>query len=529
MSSGVAALTHTFLSAGWLAAARSRLTPPPPVTRSTVAFRMRITDRQPGQLAAVDVRVNLTDGLLALDAAAGPEPGLLFTFDTAAATQLLLGTPLARAGIVERGDVEVAGNFSLIFFIDAALQRDHAGHVATLRALTARAPAGASELAGNPNPEPAPDQLAAVEHARTTLPSTMRLLEALITGSTPGAQLFVSRGAELAADVGIGLARPGVPMTNTSKVLWYCCAKPLLSVALGQLWEQGRFDPYRPVADYLPEFGVGGKEQVASWQLLTHTGPIPTGLDPLHGVVAGPDDIRHRLAFDVSPPQAPTSGTGSAINYSQWWSWFVLAELIPAIDGRSYVDYVNAEIIEPCGMTDTLVVLDDADFDEIGDQLPLIHVGNPGSSCWPTYWWSTKAATTRCIPGVNTRGSMADLGRFYRMLLAGGRVAEHQLVSPTTVVALTARHRYGKHDRWGNSDWGLGFRLECRQQGEEFTSFGSYTSGRSYGHDGLWTAVAFADPEQELAVAIHLNGKIEHEPHRVRILGLADAIYTDLS
>ncbi|MFB7476421.1 serine hydrolase domain-containing protein [Kitasatospora sp. NPDC056184] len=518
-----------FLSADWLAGTAGRLAAPDPAPRSTVGLRLRVTDPPPGTAAAADVLVDLAGGRLAVTPAAGDPPGLLIDLPYAAAYTLLLGPAPDRAGILERGDVTVLGNFSLLFFVDAALERDRSGHAAALRSGTAEPPPGAVRATGAepvpPAAAPAPADTEALERADANLPRTLRELRREVGTSTPGAQFYASLHGRPLADVGLGLARPGVAMSAGSAPLWYCCAKPLLSVALGRLWEAGDFDPYLPVAHYLPEFGAAGKSAITSMELLTHTGPVPTGADPLHGVVTGPDEERSRRAYAaaVGPRQA-----GPGINYSQWWAWYVLAGLLPAIDGRDYPAYVEQEILRPCGMDRTRVHLSPEDYDAYGDRLPLIHVSNLGDTPQPTWFWSTRGATTRCVPGVNTRGPLADLGLLLEMLLADGAAAGGRILAPTTVAALTARHRTGLHDRYGNADWGFGLRLECRTLDPAYTSFGTHASPRSFGHDGLWTAVAFADPDADLVVAVHLNGKVEHERHRERIVRIADAVYQDL-
>ncbi|MFD5492525.1 serine hydrolase domain-containing protein [Streptomyces sp. GDS52] len=533
MTSGTDTTTRALLSADWLATA-GRLPAPDPAPRSTVAYRLTVTDPPPGTAPVTDVLVDLAGGRLGVSRAAGEPPGLLITAPYAAAYDLLLGPARARVEILERGDVRVVGNFSLLFFIDAALERDRAGQVAALREGTA-VPPGAVRAPGargvprehGDGVAASPSDAEAVERAAQNLPRTVRELRREVGDSTPGAQFYVSLDGKTVADAGLGTARPGVAMTADSMPLWYCCAKPLLSVALGRLWERGDFDPYLPVAHYLPEFAAGGKTAITSMELLTHTAPVPTGQDPLHGVVGAADEVRLRRAFEAVVPQREP-GTPAGINYSQWWAWFVLARLLPVLDGRDYGAYVEEEILRPCGMDRTRVYLTPEDYDAYGERLPLIHVSNLGDTPQPTWFWSTRGATTHCIPGVNTRGPLSDLGRLLEMLLAAGAAPGGRVLSPTSVAALTGRHRTGVRDRYGNADWGFGLRLECASLGEEFVSFSRHASPRAFGHDGLWTATAFADPETRLAVALHLNGKVEHERHQERMFRITDAVHQDL-
>jgi CubicO group peptidase (beta-lactamase class C family) len=526
------AATSAFLCADWLDTVAGRLPDPDPLPRSTVAYRLTLSDPPPGTAAVTDVLVDLAGGRLGVRPASGEPPGLLITAPYAAAYDLLLGPARARVEILERGDVRVVGNFSLLFFIDAALERDRAGHVAALREGTTvpsgavRAPEAPARPTGH-DEATSPTTAEAVDRAAQALPRTVRELRREVGDSTPGAQFYVSLDGKTVADAGLGVARPGTAMTAESMPLWYCCAKPLLSVALGRLWERGDFDPHLPVAHYLPEFAAGGKGAITSMALLTHTAPVPTGQDPLHGVVGAADEVRLRRAFEAVVPDRP-QGAPAGINYSQWWAWFVLAQLLPVLDGRDYGRYVEEEILRPCGMDRTRVYLTPEDFDAYGERLPLIHVSNLGDTPQPTWFWSTRGATTHCIPGVNTRGPLSDLGRLLEMLLAAGVAPGGRVLAPTTVAALTGRHRTGLRDRYGNADWGFGLRLECGSLGEEFVSFSRHASPRAFGHDGLWTATAFADPETHLAVAVHLNGKVEHERHQERMFRITDAVHQDL-
>jgi CubicO group peptidase (beta-lactamase class C family) len=513
-----------FLDREWieLADELSRRTPAAGGSPHRVEFV--ITDPLPDGPDRVALDADLDSGGLWLGRprAAG-ESSLRLRLPRSAAARILLGSARQRVEAFDRGDIEAEGYFALLFFVDRMLQQDYGRLLAGLRAATTDGPPAAE-----PDPPPAsaaeedPDRLAEAEAA---LPKAMHALRSEIGQSTPGAQLYVSRRGRPLASVGLGECRPGVPYRHDSRTLWYCCAKPVVAVAIGQLWERGLVDPYAPVSRYLPDFTGPGREDMTLVQILTHTTPVPTGADPLHGSLTAPAELRWRRAAAVQAPHRPPR---RSINYSQWWSWTLLARVIEAADGRPIDRYLTEEVLGPCDLAATRVRLSDREYDELGDRLPLIHIAGDGRPAQPTWWFATRAGATECLPGVNVRGPMADLGRFFEMLLAGGLAARGRVLAAPTVAALTARHRTGLTDGFGNADWGLGFRLECGHLDPELTGFSSYSSPRSYGHDGLWTAVAFADPEADLAVALHLNGKTGHQTHGDRMRRILDAVYEDV-
>src|SRR5436853_448088 len=93
------------------------------------------------------------------------------------------------------------------------------------------------------------------------LPQAMTyVLEGQARGQQAGAQLYVSLHGHTLVDAACGEARPGVSMTSDSVVPWLSAGKPLLSMALGRLWEKGALEIDDPVVLYVPEFAPYGKE-----------------------------------------------------------------------------------------------------------------------------------------------------------------------------------------------------------------------------------------------------------------------------
>ncbi|MDT8913512.1 serine hydrolase domain-containing protein [Amycolatopsis sp. PS_44_ISF1] len=486
-----------------------------------VKVLLELTDPAPGAPARVLMAMDLDTGRLAFSRAGEQDRAALTVVLTREdAVTLLLGDGRARVRLFETGRVRMHGVFLFVFFLDRLLTQDPSGTVARLRAAAGVvADPGAGLPAHEPLPAGAPEQAAG-------LPRTVELLRAETRRTSPGVQLYVSHRGTPVFDAGLGSARPGVPMRADARPIWYCCAKTVSAVAVGRLWEQELLDPYAPVADVLPWYSGDGRERVRLVDILTHTSPVPMGADPLHGCMSAPWDLRRGAVARMPVPDGPN---GVRINYAAWWGWFVIAELIEALTGRDHVEYLETEVLGPCGMDRTKVVFDAAGYEADGATLPLIYVAGGALPPQPTWWFSTEGATTTVIPGLNIRGPMRDLGRLFEMLVRQGQGRSGRVLRPVTVAALTGRHRVGlEPDQLGNADWSLGFRLESRHLGERCCAFGRSASLRSFGHYGLWTTVVFTDPDHDLVVALHLNGKTMQDEHQRRVLGICDAIYTDL-
>ncbi|MDA2806861.1 serine hydrolase domain-containing protein [Nocardiopsis suaedae] len=522
---------YPLFSPEWLACASAAFAGLPADGDSAVRVRLCVTDAPRATADTVEITADLATGGLRFRAEAGSErPGLAFTLSHADARTLLLGGQEERTRLFEHGGLRLEGAFLFLFFLDRVLEQDVSGALARLRRRTAdpprsRPPQRGRDRAPGDQGE-AGAEAAAVREAADALPGTVAALRAELGRTTPGAQLYVGHAPSgTAVSAAFGQARPGVPFTRRSRPIWYCCSKTVGAVAIGRLWERGLVDPMRPVADYLPWFTGEGREHITLYQMLTHTTPVPMALDPLHGAFAAPVAVRRE---QVRTMRIPAGEPGRRINYAPWWAWFLLAEVVRAVDGRDYERFAAEEVLRPCAMSDTRMVLTPGEYRAEKDRLPLIHITGGAFPPQATHWYATEAACTRPIHGLNMRGPVRDLGRFFEALLRGGSGPGGRILLPQTTAAMTARHRVGLTDPFGNADWGLGFRVESHHLGEAYTAFSRHASVRTFGHYGLWTSLAFADPDAGLVVALHLNGKTMQDEHRKRTLAVCDAVYTDL-
>src|SRR5271156_1641989 len=113
--------------------------------------------------------------------------------------------------------------------------------------------------------------------------------------------------------------------------------------AVMQLYEQGRFRLNDPVAEYLPEFAVNGKQDITIRQLLTHYSGLPADVsleDPWVGKQEG-----LRRAFASTPVTAP----GVQFRYSDI-NFIVLGALVEKLSGLTLDQYQKRYLAEPLGV-----------------------------------------------------------------------------------------------------------------------------------------------------------------------------------
>ncbi len=118
------------------------------------------------------------------------------------------------------------------------------------------------------------------------------------------------------------------------------------ATAVMRLVQYGQVRLNDPVAKYIPEFGMKGKQDITVRQLLTHYSGLPDDLDlkePWRG-----RDTGFRMAMDTSPVYAP----GSRFFYSDV-NYEVLGFLVERVSSLPLEQYAQVHIFEPLQMDET--------------------------------------------------------------------------------------------------------------------------------------------------------------------------------
>ena len=355
-----------------------------------------------------------------------------------------------------------------------------------------------------------------------TVPGALAVLtEGVERGLHPGAMLYASIDGEPVADLAVGEARAGVPMTPDSLVVWFSMTKPSVAVAIAQQWERGALELDDRVVRYVPEFGANGKDTITLRHLLTHTAGIRGG-DAVSSTAPGTGYWDETVAGICAVEREPDWVPGRRAGYHLTCGMTILAEIVRRVDGRRFETYVREEVFEPLGMDECWVGMPADMVEGYGARIGTMHSTATGKQI-PLGVFDAPDFLGRCVPGGGGRGPLRQLGRLYEALLARGQLDGRRVLLPQTVEAITAHHRVGLYDETFHAvcDWGLGFAVDAY-------AMGRHASPRAFGHGGALSAISFADPEHGLVAVAQTNGMCGNDEHYLRLDAVTTALYEDL-
>ena len=291
--------------------------------------------------------------------------------------------------------------------------------------------------------------------------------------------------------------------------------KPITSVALMMLWEEGRFQLNDPVQKFLPEFAnpmvsstrdasgktgelVPAARPITIRDMLTHTAGLANnyiGNKAYYQEVMTPVDgenleahIKHlaRLPLNYQP--------GTAWEYSA--ATDVVGRLVEVISGQPLDVFMRQRIFEPLKMLDTHFYLDNAYADRLTAQYKpgvngTIEPDDPGGV--KSRWIAGSKTLFRGAGGLVS--TVSDYLRFQLMMLQGGELEGARLLAPGTVTLMTDNHT-GTLPLWlvgPGMGFGLGY-ATVLDRGAAATplSEGAFSWG------GAYCTISWVDPQQEL-------------------------------
>jgi CubicO group peptidase (beta-lactamase class C family) len=359
------------------------------------------------------------------------------------------------------------------------------------------------------------------------------------SGRLPGVVTVVARhGRVVLADAyGLRDLERGQPMTLDTVFRIYSMTKPVVSVALLRLFEQGAFLLEDPVSDYLPEFSglsvldpASGRPRpaqhpVAVIDLLRHTAGLApragrspvTALYQQHGL-ADPDG-----AFDLAESVRRLGGIPLAAEPGRRWIYSVATDvagrLCEVLSGQPLDVYLAGTVLAPLGMSDTGFRVAPGQAGRFAASYgPAAEGrGDAGLQLIDDPATSSYVTGRRYLSGSEGLVSTAsDYLRFCWMLNGRGRLGDARVLGARTVDLMMANHLPGGVDISDIGDDGG----ETRTPGHGFGLGGavltdparagiSATAGE-FSWGGAASTTFFVSPRDDLAV-IFLT---QHRPSR---------------
>ncbi len=282
-------------------------------------------------------------------------------------------------------------------------------------------------------------------------------------GAIPGTVVLVARNGKIAYFQALGFQdrEKHIPMKRDAIFRIASMTKPVTSVAVMMLAEEGRIDLLAPVSQYLPEFknvkvGVDktdpttGKPTLSLeaphrpmtvQDLLRHTSGLvygPFGTSLVHQAYNSADlfDANQTLAEFVTKlsklPLAHQPGT--VWEYSM--SIDVLGRIVEVVSGLPLDRFIEERIAKPLGMPDTAFYLTPAQAPRLAEpQIDPASGKRPSSSGAANM---TKEKQKWFSGGGGLLSTAPDYAHFCQMLLNGGELDGVRLLSPKTVALMTS-------------------------------------------------------------------------------------------
>ena len=314
----------------------------------------------------------------------------------------------------------------------------------------------------------------------------------------------------------------GKPMTPDTIFRIASMTKPITSVAVMMLYEEGHFQLYEPVSKFIPAFKemlvlppedaedsdrpVPATRQITIWNLLTHTdgltyhwnerlGPKYAAADITHGLLQDESTLAEKMEVLATIPLLHQPGA----EYEYGLSIDLLGYLVEVVSGMSLDQFFSERIFKPLGMVDTHFFIPDAKRDRIATVYERTEDGTiMRKSKEPTVQGSLTYSTDYPYNGPRTYFSgggglvstVLDYVRFSQMMLNGGELDGVRLLSRKTVELMTS-NRLAKMD----VDFGFGLGFSVVRDESDLNEIGSVGT---FGWGGFFYTNFFIDPQEQM-------------------------------
>ena len=294
----------------------------------------------------------------------------------------------------------------------------------------------------------------------------------------PGVSMLIARGGKLGYRRDIGALRPdGPPMPGDAIFRIYSMTKPIVSVALMMLVEEGRLFIADPIAKFVPELAdlkvgvekdgklelVAAKRAITIQDLLRHTSGLTYAF-------TGNSAVQRLYAeAGIGAPRVPNAEFVTALaklpllqqpgtSWDYGHSTDVVGRIVEVVSGQTLGAFLREKIFAPLGMNDTGFFAPADKHDRLAE--PFDKDPDAGTA--------VKLLDVRTAPRFEMGGgglvsTMDDYARFVQMLYCGGTLGGTRILGRKTIAFMASDH-LGPNVRIGTTfllppghGFGLGF------------------------------------------------------------------------
>jgi CubicO group peptidase (beta-lactamase class C family) len=358
-------------------------------------------------------------------------------------------------------------------------------------------------------------------------------------GTTPGVTMMVARRGQIGWFEALGRQNPAspAPMAHNTLFRIFSMTKPIVSIGIMMLLEEGTFLLNDPVAKYIREFSdqnvgvetngrlelVPLKRPITIQDLLRHTSGITyehTG-NGLVQQLYRQSRVRSRKISNAEHAALVASlplmcQPGTEWNYSR--STDILGRLIEVVSGKTLGAFLTERILAPLQMAETAFHTGPENADRLAEPFPV----DP--------WSSEKVQLFNMLetPVMESGGgglvsTTMDYARFCQMLLNGGVLDGNRIIGRKTLQLMGSNHldpsvKLESHLVPAGHSFGLGFAVRTHEGMAPFAgSVGQF----------FWSGMAgtffWIDPKEELFAVFMSQGPGQREYFRSLVRSLVYA------
>ena len=339
--------------------------------------------------------------------------------------------------------------------------------------------------------------------------------------------------------------KTGKPMTRDTIFRIASMTKPITSVAVMMLYEEGHFRLNEPVSKFIPAFKemlvlppedaedsaqpVPAKRQITIWNLLTHTAGLTyhwnerlgaqyTDAGITHGLLQDEGTLAEKMKILATIPLLHQPDA----EFDYGLSIDLLGYLVEVVSGMALDTFFSECIFKPLGMNDTYFFIPEAKRERIATVYERTKDGPitrkpPEPTVEGSLIYSTdypyNGPRTYFSGGGGLVSTAPDYVRFAQMMLNGGELDGVRLLSRKTVELMTLDH-FADRD----IDFGLGLGFSVVRDESDLKEVGSVGT---FGWGGFFFTNFFIDPQERMIgiflCQLHPSGGLDLG-ERIRIL-----------